>query len=281
MSVFGVSQRPLEGKRALVTGASSGIGKAIAKHLAEAGAVVALSARRKEELEKFSQELSGSDLKSVVVQMDVTNRTNILQAITNFEAEVGPLDIVVNAAGVMYFTFFKNAHFDEWEQTIDVNCKGLVNTCGAVVPGMISRKHGHVVNISSDAARTVFPALSVYNASKSFVTTFSKSLRAELVGTGVRVTDIQPGDAATNLITKNTDFEAAEKLGVSIGVEIGTGAERNTYLDPNDIAKAVLYAVTAPTHVGINEILIEPRDQMWGDPTSMNTALSSSNSPLY
>jgi len=186
--------------------------------------------------------------------------------------ELGRVDILVNCAGVMYFTMMKNLHYDEWEQTIDINCKGVVNTCGAVFPVMLEAKTGHIVNISSDAAKTIFPALSVYNASKAFVAVFSKGLRAECVGTGLRVTDVQPGDTATNLIMKNSDPEAAEKLGVGIGKVVGGEGEdrdRNMVLDPADVANAVIYAVTAPSHVGVHEILIEPRDQMFGDPTAM------------
>lgn len=180
------------------------------------------------------------------------------------------MDILVNCAGVMYFTMMKNLHYDEWEQTVDINCKGVVNTCGAVFPIMLEAKTGHIINISSDAAKTIFPALSVYNASKAFVAVFSKGLRAECVGTGIRVTDVQPGDTATNLIMKNSDAEAAEKLGVGIGKVVGEGGDRNAVLDPEDVANAVVYAVTAPPHVGVHEILIEPRDQMFGDPTAMN-----------
>ena len=176
----------------------------------------------------------------------------------------------------MFFTLMKNQHFDEWEQTIDINCKGTVNMCGAALPHMLSAGTGHVVNISSDAARTIFPALSVYNASKAFVQTFTKGLRAECVGTGLRVTDIQPGDVATNLIMKNSDQEAANKVGVKIGAVVGDGAAettdgRSSVLDASDVADVVIYSLTAPAHVGMHEVLIEPRDQMFGDPTSMNT----------
>ncbi len=161
---------------------------------------------------------------------------------------------------------------------MDVNCKGTMFSCGAAVPHMLSQKCGHIVNISSDAARQTFPALTVYNASKTFVHEFSKGLRCELVGTAVRVTELQPGDIRTDLIVNNKDTEAAEKVGVTIGKKIGgedfnpsDESVRNFYLDPKDIADAVLYAVQAPGHVGVNEILIEPRDQMYGDPTSLNS----------
>jgi len=265
----------LTGRVAMVTGASSGIGKGVACALAAEGATVVLCARRVELLEKLRNDIvagggpGGGPGRAHPCPMDVTKRADVASAVAQAEAEVGPISVLVNCAGVMYFTLMKNQHFDEWEQMIDVNCKGVVNCCGAVFAGMVKRKHGHVVNISSDAARTVFPALTVYNAAKAFVNVFSKGLRAESVGTGCRVTDIQPGDVATDLLMQNSDKEAADKVGVKIGEKIGKGAERSSVLDPEDIASAVLYALTAPKHVGVHEILIEPRDQMFGDPTAM------------
>jgi NADP-dependent 3-hydroxy acid dehydrogenase YdfG len=207
---------------------------------------------------------------------DVSKRQNVEQMVKWVEDGCGTgrksaIDILINAAGVMYFTLMKNSHEEEWEQTVDINCKGVVNCCGSVIKRMLPSKSGHIVNISSDASRTVFPALAVYNASKAFVTTFSKGLRCELVGTGLRVTDIQPGDTRTNLLQNNTDQEAADKVGVKIKEVIGAGAEDGdpNFLNPSDIADAVLYAITAPDNVGLHEILIEPRDQMYGDPTAM------------
>jgi NADP-dependent 3-hydroxy acid dehydrogenase YdfG len=203
---------------------------------------------------------------------DVVDRAAVLALVARVVGAHGKIDLLVNCAGVMYFTLMKNGHHDEWEQTIDINCKGTVNCAGAVLPHMLAAKAGHVVNISSDAARTVFPALTVYNAAKAFVQVFSKGLRAECVGTGVRVTDIQPGDTATNLIMANSDREAADKTGVGIGKVVGDGVVGPMCLDPADVADAVLYAVTAAPHIGVHEVLIEPRDQMFGDPTAMGDA---------
>lgn len=152
-------------------------------------------------------------------------------------------------------------HEDEWERTVDVNCKGTMFGVGAVLKGMVERGSGHIVNISSDAGRRLFPALAVYCASKFFVEVMSEGLRRELVGTGVKVTTIQPGDCATDLVVNNTDKAAAEEQGIPIGVTVGTGSTTNQVLQPKDVASAVLYAVTAPSHVAINEVLVEPRDQ--------------------
>eukprot|EP00929_Paragymnodinium_shiwhaense_P023890 TRINITY_DN1484_c0_g2_i1.p1 TRINITY_DN1484_c0_g2~~TRINITY_DN1484_c0_g2_i1.p1 ORF type:complete len:295 (+),score=64.64 TRINITY_DN1484_c0_g2_i1:56-886(+) len=262
----------LAGKVALVTGSSSGIGQGIARALAGEGATVVLCARRKELLDKLKDEIVAKGGKAIPAVCDVTKRDSVHSAVQEAEKEAGkPIDILVNVAGVMYFTLMKNKKYDEWQQTIDVCVTGTTNCCGALFPAMVERKTGHIVNISSDAARTVFPALTVYNAAKSYVQVLSKGLRAEAVGTGVKVTDIQPGDVATDLIMRNSDQEAASKIGVTIGQTIGKGADRSSYLDVEDIAKAVVYALTAPDHVGVHEILIEPRDQMFGDPTSVNS----------
>jgi thioester reductase-like protein len=258
----------LGGRVALVTGASSGIGRAVARVLAGEGATVVIVARSEQKLKEVSASLPGE---SVPMPCDVTSRKAVHDMIGKVEARLGQIDIVVNCAGVMFFTLMKNLHYEEWEQTIEVNCKGVVNVCGATLPAMMKAGSGHFVNISSDAAKTLFPALTVYNASKAFVNTFSRGLRAECVGSGIRVTDIQPGDTATNLIMQNTDQEAADKVGVKIGDVVCAGAPREFYLDPEDVAASVLYAVCSPTHVGVHEMVIEPRDQMYGDPTAMSS----------
>eukprot|EP00966_Prymnesium_polylepis_P186882 4331960-Prymnesium_polylepis.1 len=165
----------LAGKVAIVTGASSGIGKATSMALATEGATVIMCSRSLEKLEAAAKHVPGAVLHSV----DVVNRAAVHAMVADVVAKHGRIDLLVNCAGVMYFTLMKNLHYDEWEQTIDINCKGVVNTSGAVLPHMLGAKCGHVINISSDAARTVFPALTVYNAAKSFVQVFSKGLRAE------------------------------------------------------------------------------------------------------
>ena len=211
----------LEGQVAIVTGASSGIGLACCQGLRSQGATVVMCARNEERLSAAAAKVPDSKTKLVdvvdrmAVQAMVDEATKTLPKIVahsvcapaQVKQELGRVDILVNCAGVMYFTMMKNLHYDEWEQTIDINCKGVVNTCGAVLPIMLDAKTGHIVNISSDAAKTIFPALSVYNASKAFVAVFTKGLRAECVGTGIRCTDVQPGDTATNLIMKNSDAE--------------------------------------------------------------------------
>lgn len=258
----------LKGKVAIVTGASSGIGLAVAKALASEGMTLVLVARNLPKLENLAKNIADSSCYAC----NVKDRQSVHAVVEETVKKHGRVDLVANCAGVMYFTLMRNLCYDDWEETIDTNCKGIVNVCGAALPHMIKQRTGHVVNITSDAARQVFPALAVYNASKAFAHVFSRSLRAECVGTGVRVTDVQPGDTATNLIMNNRDAEAAGKVGVKIGDVVGAGFDRPSVLDPEDVAAAVLFAVTAPDHVGMHEILIEPRDQMYGDPTAMGVA---------
>ncbi len=256
---------PLEGKIACITGSSGGIGEAIAWGLARAGAKVSLGARRTDKLEKvanlINKELGDGTVEWIVT--DVTKREDVRRL-----AELrGPsVDIWVNNAGVMYYQLMHNCGQDEWDRMLAVNCSGTLNGMAEAMHAMlpsVEKKHagngGHIVNISSDASKRVFPALAVYCGTKAFIDSVSEGTRRELVGTGIRVTVIQPGDVSTDLVVKNTDQEGADLAGAVVGCRIN--GPRNSILDPKDIADAVLYAVTAPPHVAVNEILVEPRDQ--------------------
>ncbi|KAL1954211.1 hypothetical protein VTO42DRAFT_1491 [Malbranchea cinnamomea] len=153
----------------------------------------------------------------------------------------------------MYYTLMRNTHMAEWERTVDVNCKGVLHALAAVVPRILARgRGGHIVAISSDAGRKVFPGLGVYSASKAFVEFALQALRLETAGSGLRVTAVQPGNTATELLGMSTDREAVEKYGMPSGARI---------LHPDDVAEAIVYALRQPEHVAVNEVLIEPRDE--------------------
>jgi NADP-dependent 3-hydroxy acid dehydrogenase YdfG len=152
----------------------------------------------------------------------------------------------------MYYTMMKNVRAEEWDRTVEVNCKGALNCVGAVLPGMLERGGGHIVTISSDAGRVVFPGLAVYSASKFFVEALSKGLRLETAGTGVKVTTVQPGNVATDLLDLSGDEEALGRFGGQTGARV---------LDPEDVAASVAYALSQPEHVAVNEVLVEPRDE--------------------
>jgi NADP-dependent 3-hydroxy acid dehydrogenase YdfG len=188
----------------------------------------------------------------LALKTDVTNKQQVEDLVSKTAAELGPIDILVNCAGVMYFTMMANVQTEEWDRTVDVNCKGLLNCLSATVPSMLKRETGHIVVISSDAGRKVFPGLGVYSASKFFVEATLQALRVETAGTGLRVTSVQPGNTATELLGMSTDAEAIKKYGEPTGAKV---------LDADDVASAIVYAVCQPAHVAVNEVLIEPRDE--------------------
>ncbi|KAI8963240.1 acetyl-CoA synthetase-like protein [Daldinia sp. FL1419] len=247
-----LKQGPLAGRVAVVTGASSGIGAAVATALAREGAHVAIAARRTEALEGLRNKLSRTGSKVLVQKTDVTDRKQVELLVQTATEKLGPVDILVCCAGVMYYTMMANAHTEEWERTVDVNCKGLLHCLSSTVPAMLSRGSGHIVAISSDAGRKVFPGLGVYSASKFFVEATLQSLRLETAGSGLRVTSVQPGNTATDLLNMSTDAEAIKKYGEPTGAKV---------LDPEEVAGAIVYALRQPAHVAVNEVLIEPRDE--------------------
>ncbi|KAH7095781.1 hypothetical protein FB567DRAFT_601764, partial [Paraphoma chrysanthemicola] len=243
---------PLFGKVAVVMGASSGIGAATAAALAREGCHVALAARRIDALEDLKKRLVIREGRVITQKTDVTDKAQVEALVATAEKQLGPVDIFVSVSGVMYFTMMANTQTDQWNQTVDVNCKGLLNVISSIVPSMLKRNKGHLVAISSDAGRKVFPGLGVYSASKFFVEATLQSLRLETAGTGLRVTSVQPGNVATDLLGMSTDQEALKKFGEPSGAKV---------LDPEDIAGSIVYALRQPEHVAVNEVLIEPRDE--------------------
>ncbi|MBW3601551.1 MAG: SDR family oxidoreductase [Actinobacteria bacterium] len=241
----------MRGRVAVVTGASSGIGAAVARALADEGVGLALAARRADALREVRDGLGGGP-DSIAVPTDVTDREQVEALVARAEAELGPVDVLVNCAGVMYYTLMRNLHEDDWRRTVDVNCTGLLHCLAAVLPGMLERGRGHILTISSDAGRTVFPGLAVYSGTKFFVEAVCRGLRLETAGTGLRVTTVQPGNVATGLAGHSHDEEALAAYGRPSGARV---------LDPDDVAAAVVYALAQPAHVAVNEVLVEPRDE--------------------
>ncbi|USW55770.1 Putative AMP-dependent synthetase/ligase, short-chain dehydrogenase/reductase SDR, AMP-binding [Septoria linicola] len=251
-SALSVRKSILTGRVAVITGASSGIGAAVAAALAVEGCHLVLAARRTAALESLKRRLVVRDGKVIIKQTDVTVKEQVDDLFQTAERELGPVDILVSCAGVMYFTMMANAQMEEWNTTVDVNCKGLLHCLSASVPGMLERGAGHIVAISSDAGRKVFPGLGVYSASKFFVEATLQSLRLETAGKGLRVTAVQPGNTQTDLLGMSTDAEAIKAYGEPSGAKI---------LDPSDVANAIVFGLKQPDHVAVNEILIEPRDE--------------------
>lgn len=243
----------IENKVAIITGASSGIGFATALALSKAGAKVAIGARRTDMLSVLEKKIKENGGEVYSQKLDVTKKNECNSFVDNVIKKWGTVDILVNNAGLMPLSFFKNLKIDEWDQMIDVNIKGVLYCTGAVVTHMLEKKSGHIINISSVAGRIVFPAGSVYCATKHAITAFSEGLRQELsVRKNIRVTCIEPGVVATELTNTITD-ESLQGF-----VE---NAKKMESLQAEDIANAIVYAIESPNHVNVNEILIRPTTQ--------------------
>jgi len=243
----------IKDKVAIITGASSGIGYATALALSKAGAKVAIGARRIDRLEDLEKKIKENKGEVYSQQLDVTKKDDCNSFVQNVLKKWGSVDILVNNAGLMPLSFVKNLKIDEWDQMIDVNIKGVLYCTAAVVNHMIEQQSGHIVNISSVAGRIVFPAGSVYCATKHAITAFSEGLREELsVRKNIRVTCIEPGVVSTELTNTITD----ESLKGFV-----ENSKKMESLKAEDIANAILYAVDAPKHVNVNEILIRPTTQ--------------------
>ncbi len=243
----------IKDKVAIITGASSGIGYATALALSKAGAKVAIGARRVDRLEDLEKKIKENNGEVYSQQLDVTKKDDCNSFVQNVLKKWGSVDILVNNAGLMPLSFVKNLKIDEWDQMIDVNIKGVLYCTAAVVNHMIEQQSGHIVNISSVAGRIVFPAGSVYCATKHAITAFSEGLREELsVRKNIRVTCIEPGVVSTELTNTITD----ESLKGFV-----ENSKKMESLKAEDIANAILYAVDAPKHVNVNEILIRPTTQ--------------------
>jgi NADP-dependent 3-hydroxy acid dehydrogenase YdfG len=247
----------MDGTVALVTGASSGIGEATARALAERGAAVAIVARRADRLEALAGEIEAAGGKALQIEADVTDRSRAEAAVRRTVEELGRLDVVVNNAGVMLLGPILDAPVEEWEQMIQVNLLGLLYVSKAALPHLLEaaqdeRGVADLVNISSVAGRVARSGSGVYNATKHGVGAFSESLRQEVTGRHVRVSLIEPGAVDTELTSHNRE-EIAQQIKARFGdTEI---------LRSEDIADAISYVVTRPAHVAINEVLIRPTEQ--------------------
>jgi NADP-dependent 3-hydroxy acid dehydrogenase YdfG len=245
--------RPLDGQVALVTGASSGIGEATAVALAEAGASVAIGARRTDRLDALAGRLRDGGARVLQLELDVTDEQACADAVRRTREELGGLDVLVNNAGVMLLGTIVGADPEDWRRMLHTNVLGLMYMTHAAIEGMVAQGAGDVVNISSVAGRTARKGAGVYNASKWAVNAFSESLRQEVTGRGVRISLVEPGAVATELRTHITQDDARQ--------DADRFARTIRQLQSEDIARAILYVVTQPAHVAINEVLVRPTDQ--------------------
>ncbi len=246
----------LQGKVALVTGASSGIGAATARKLAAAGVKVGLAARRQDRLRELVQEIQAAGGTALALGMDVTDRAQVERGTQALLAAFGRVDIVFANAGLMPISDIASLEVDEWHRMVDVNIKGLLNTVAAVLPAMREQRSGHILTTSSIAGRKTFPGLGVYCATKHAVAAFSDILRMEVAPKfNIRVTCLQPGAVESEL------FEHISDEGYRAQME-GLKAQM-TFLKADDVADTILYALRAPAHVDVAELFVLPTQQAW------------------
>ena len=243
----------LEDKVLIITGASSGIGKATAIKLAENGAKVVLMARSEDELNDLKSDITKKGGEALVVAGDVTNKADFENVVSKTKREYGKITGLVNNAGLMPLSFVENLKTDEWDKMVDVNVKGVLNGVAAVLPHLKENKGGNIINVSSMAAHRYFPGGAVYCATKAAVKMLSEGLRQELAPKyGINITSIEPGNVDTNLLSTITDEDVKEKL---------KEMPQTEPLKSEDIANAIYYAISQPDRVNINDVYILPSEQ--------------------
>lgn len=244
----------LEGKVAVITGASSGIGEATARALASQGAKVAIAARRAERLEQLAKSILSEGGDVLVIVADVRQEADCERMIQETVSKWGRIDILVNNAGVMLLGPIVGADTEDWRRMIDTNLYGLIYATHKALPVMRRQGSGHIVNISSTAGRTAVVNAGVYNLTKWGVNGFSDSLRQEVHKDKIRVTIIEPGAVRTELRDHITVKAVKD--------DINAWAESMEQLEAEDIAESIVFAVTCHPRVNVNEVLIRPTDQL-------------------
>jgi NADP-dependent 3-hydroxy acid dehydrogenase YdfG len=249
--------RRLEGTVALVTGASSGIGEATAVALAAEGATLAVAARRRDRLEAVVERI-GNDVQSLVIETDITDEASARAMVEDTVREFGRLDTLVNNAGVMLLGPIVGAPIEEWRRMIELNVLGLLYCTHAAIPHLLEaadsdpRRVADVVNVSSVAGRVARQGSGVYNASKFGVAAFSESLRQEVTRRHVRVSLIEPGATMTDLASHNRP---------EVMRTIAANFDQTELMRAEDIAESIVFTITRPRHVAVNEVLIRPTEQ--------------------
>jgi NADP-dependent 3-hydroxy acid dehydrogenase YdfG len=242
----------IAGKVVVITGASSGLGEATARYLAERGATVVLGARRLERLQALVDEIMRVGGKASAVVTDVTDATQVQALVETAVEKHGRIDVILNNAGVMPHSPLERRKIDDWNRTIDINIKGVLYGIAAALPHMQRQKSGHIINVSSVAGHKVGKNNAVYAATKTAVRVLTEGLRQEVKPWNLRTTIISPGAVATELPNSITEADVAK----------GIGAFYDEYAIPAEsFARAVAFAIGQPDDVDINEILFRPTRQ--------------------
>jgi NADP-dependent 3-hydroxy acid dehydrogenase YdfG len=245
------TQNNIQGKVVVITGASSGLGEATARHLAAQGAIVVLGARRLERIGALAAELEGNGAQALAVQTDVTDSAQVQALADAAMAKYGRIDVMLNNAGLMPHSPLERLKIEDWDRMIDVNIKGVMYGIAAVLPQMIAQRSGHIINVSSVAGHKVRPGSIVYSATKHAVRVISEGLRQEVKAHGLRTTIISPGAVDTELPDSITEPDIQENIRKFYDIAIS----------PTAFARAVAYAIGQPDDVDINEILFRPTQQ--------------------
>jgi clavulanate-9-aldehyde reducatase len=244
----------LDGKVAVITGASSGIGEATARQMAAEGAKLALVARRHDRLIKLAEEIEKGGGEALPIEADVSDHGAVEALMSQAKGQLGGLDILLNNAGLMLLGPVDGADVEEWRRMIDVNLLGLLYCTREAIPIMRDSGGGHIINVASVAGRIASLGAGVYNMTKWGVVGFSEALRQEALHSDIRVTCVEPGFVDTELQGHNTNpavVDATEKYRDQIG----------EVLEADDIARAIVFAVSEPGRVAVNEIMIRPLGQ--------------------
>lgn len=243
----------MKNKVVIITGASSGIGEATAIRLAKEGYRIVLAARREEKLKDLKNRISANNNNILIARTDVTNREDVKTLLKITMEHFGRVDVLINNAGLMPLSFIEEGRVEDWDKMIDVNLKGLLYGINEVVPIMKEQMSGHIINVSSVAGRRVFPAAAVYCATKFGVNAITEGLRQELSAKyKIKVTSIEPGATKTELQNHIPNQDIKDNFAKRM--------ENVTFLEAEDIAESIHYAISQPTRVNVTEILIHPTE---------------------
>jgi NADP-dependent 3-hydroxy acid dehydrogenase YdfG len=242
----------IEGKVIVITGASSGLGEAAARHLSEQGAKVVLGARRVDRLQALAEELNKNGTKAIALATDVTQVEQVKALVDEAVKTFGRIDVIINNAGLMPHSPIDRLKIDEWNQMIDVNIKGVLYGIAAALPHMQQQKFGHIINVSSVAGHKVRPNGVIYSATKHAVRVITEGLRQEVKPYNIRTTVISPGAVDTELPNSISEEDIAKGI---------KDFYKNYAIPASSFARTVAFAIDQPEDVDINEILFRPTSQ--------------------